>query len=323
MLKQNHYQGQRLCELETKQILPCSIAGVNSLVFRFLPRDCSRNVWTWRGVRRLNTFRHLGREPPKTTLQCTLPKKKKPGKQKSPHQKKKTKKEINLENLRHFHYLLNLFGLNSKAWKVHLIPAKIIEETNTHSSKIRKMNLSHISWKIRYLSTVIMKFKVLGSSGSFWTPKPEPPAQPFAGARSPPNTLCHTWFPNPCPPSGAGDVIYGVWMNGQSWELPLGAEPQPRSPLLAVTSGHFLVLHNDSASQRGTISYNFVISSCDIKMLKDCTLSSNFPSKTWTVLKNSTWASTSETSLFHKLKTDPVSLFHQCSDLLQATTTQD
>lgn len=88
--------------------------------------------------------------------------------------KKKTKKEINLESLRHFHYLLNLFGLNSKAWKVHLIPAKIIEETNTHSSKIRKMNLSHISWKIRYLSTVIMKFKVLGSSGSFWTPKPEP-----------------------------------------------------------------------------------------------------------------------------------------------------
>lgn len=69
-------------------------------------------------------------------------------------------------------------------------------------------------------------------------------------------------------------------MNGQSWELPLDAESQPRSPLPAVTSGHFLVLLNDSASQRGTISYNFVISSCDIKMLKDCTLSSNFPSKT-------------------------------------------
>lgn len=25
----------------------------------------------------------------------------------------------------------------------------------------------------------------LGSSGSFWTPKPEPPAQPFAGSKEP------------------------------------------------------------------------------------------------------------------------------------------
>lgn len=38
--------------------------------------------------------------------------------------------------------------------------------------------------------------------------------------------------------------------------LPSGAEPQPRLPLPAVTSRHFLLLYN--ASQKGTISYNFV-----------------------------------------------------------------
>lgn len=78
-----------------------------------------------------------------------------------------------------------------------------------------------------------MGFKVLGSSGSFWTPKPEPPAQPFAGSKEPqepdilqvPCAIHGAQIPALHLPPGGEGVINGVWWMDRAESCPRVPSP--------------------------------------------------------------------------------------------------